>query len=511
MLSRSHSSSSSNSVKLAMGAIFSQSANSKASSQSALSPSMAMSFDGLGLKPRPLGLPCPTSESRAKLLQLLRANHLFYATLWNSRKFHNHTPHALISAYYLGADPVTLYRLYEYSSEDHDKWEEDSPAEITDDDWFEFVGNKQYERGFQDYFQEKITDSLSFDWRAIARQYFVCEKTPDGPANPKIMLESLFGGLLHPLIHLGYAMELDDWEVASEALTLTAVSYRDFNFNLLKLTPFDKKPTKGSTALEILKDVRADSAFDGLFDLPSEGKIDELIAQFSSELSEYANRLVIGKTSQDLINNLKELLGTSALILCATHRDSDAHKLPVYDFFLLHLFTATHATIEILENISLEGGVASHSLFSLELQYELVQKLWLFFLILYIIQLRPTINALRITNPCNTSVLPPTATEPTSPEYKDLNDGVWANIHHILFSPDTKKFDSHVIKATRGLLFASRYLDKSSLGLPETADNGVEFFTQAAYILAYSMQSQRFVGRASSTMDTLDIKETSKQ
>lgn len=480
-----------NSTNKTMGGIFSTPANTSSQSAEALAR-----FDGLGLKPRPLGLPLPTPQSRAKLSQLLRANHLFYATLWNNRRFHNHNVHALSSAYFLGADSTTLYNMYESLSERLAKWEEDSPAEVTDEDWFELVGNKAYERGFHDYFDEKITDSLSFDWRKIVREFVV---NPEGPSNPKLMLESMFGGLLHPLIHMGYAVELDDWEVASEALTLCAGCRADESRRLLKLTPFGEPKGKVNQLLDILKEIRNDSTFDGLYKLPSEGKIVELVANFPEKLSDYTNRFAIGSTHEELIANLKELFATAALILAATHRN-EATELPAYDFFLLHLFTATHAAIEIIDK-PLEG--AHDPILTVELEHDVIQNLWLTFVILYIIQMRPSIDITRITNPANRTTIPQSTGKLS--EFQDPNDAAWANIHKFLFPPECHDFDDHVIKAVRGFLFASRYLDNASLGLPETTKDGFDFFTQCAYIHAYSMQNQSLVGRERSKV-TLDIK-----
>lgn len=483
-----------------MGNLFSSYANSPSSAEA--SAALLAAFDGMALTPRPLGQPSPTSHSRAKVSQLLRANHLFYATLYNDRRFHNHTPHILISAYFLGATPSTLYKIYENATEDLAKWEEDSPAEVTDEDWHEFTGDKQYERGFQDFFQEKVTDSLSFDWRNVVREFLV---TPDGPDNPKVMVQGMLAGLLHPLIHLGYAVEFDDWEVATEALTLCAVSKENESFQLLDLTPFDEQATTTthkSSALDILKEIRNDPSYNGLYEHPSEGKIGDLVSQFPKQLSKYINQFSVGKTHEDLIANLKELLVASALILTCTHKD-DKTSLPAYDFFLLHLLTATHAAIEIFENPP-ANGVQHAPLLTTELEHEVVQKLWVSFVVLYIIQMRPSIEIARITSPANANVVP-SLTEGRFSKLRDPNDMAWANIDAFLFPPNATKFDSHVIKAVRALLFAGRYLDKSAYGLPETTEAGLELFTQAAFILALSMENQSLIGFTESPV-TLDIK-----
>lgn len=475
-----------------MGGIFSKEISTTGYSKDGIE-----SFDGLGLTPRPKGLPQPTIHSRAKLSQLLRANHLFYATLFNNRKFHNHTPHALISAYFLGATPEMLTRIYEEVSEDSAKWEEDSPAEVTDDDWFEFIGNKDYERGFHNFFHEKITEGSTFNWQAVVQEFLV---KPD-PHVAKLMMEGLVGGLLHPLIHLGYATEFDDWEVATEALTLCAVSRTDRNLGMLKLIPYGEKPAdKGKRALDILESVRNDTTFDGRFVTPSKGVTAKLVAEFPEVLSEYINQFTIGNTHDELIANLKELLATSALLTVASNKDET--ELPVYDFFIIHLFTATHAAIEIIDTPP--SNRSKKALLPVELEYVVVQSLWTSFVLLYIIQTRPSVKVERVTHTANADFVPSPADNFSATG--DINDAAWANIYEMLFSADAPKHEAHVLKVVRGLLFARAYLDKHDFDLPETSTAGLEFFTQAAYTFTYSMRrNPTLVGRPSSTQ-TLDIK-----
>ena len=49
----------------------------------------------------------------------------------------------LASAYFLGASAEHLQRIYDEDSLELDEWE-DSPQEITTDDWRDFLGDKAY-------------------------------------------------------------------------------------------------------------------------------------------------------------------------------------------------------------------------------------------------------------------------------------------------------------------------------------------------------------------------------
>ena len=98
--------------------------------------------------------------SRA-LKHLLRLNHVNNAILWNHRHFDNHTPHVsmafcffgsctadqspqiLCSSFLLGADEHMLHRIYESEASSLDPWA-DSPAEISTDDWRDYLGHREY-------------------------------------------------------------------------------------------------------------------------------------------------------------------------------------------------------------------------------------------------------------------------------------------------------------------------------------------------------------------------------
>lgn len=452
----------------------------------------AAAFDGLRLAPRPNGLPAPTPDSKTKLHQLFRANHQFFATLYNNRNFHNHVAHALGSAYFLGATPEMLYDIYEESTEPLAHWEEDSPAEVTDNDWFEFLGDKRYERGFQDYFQDKITDNKTYNWKEVYSEFVYDERAPGA------LVHALFGGLLHPLIHLGYAAEFNNWELASEAMTLAATGYQGYNLDLLNVVGFSKPAPGSERALDLLAAIRSDPAFDGHVS-SKPGQLDsksigDLVERYSEEITRYVNRYEVGKTPDALAENLTELLVTASLLLSATHRDLNSVDLklrvPQYDFFLLHLFTSAHAALEIFLN------PVTETLFTVELKYKIVQTLWTMFIVLYIAQKRPSVILKRVTEPANPDVLPDT----------DNVDRVWAKIYNILFVKP-ERYDSHVLKSVRGLLFTSRHVTKDQrarYGVPEKV-NGIEFFTLAAYTFAFSMSNQHFIGFERST-ETLDIK-----
>lgn len=324
------------------------------------------SIDGLGLKV-PYPIPRPTEESKTKLEQLIKANHSTFAVLFNHKKFHNHVPHYTVSSYFLGATPNHLTAGFEDAAKVLVPWEEDSPQEVTKDDWQDFIGNVAYERGFYDYFNDRMDDA-KWNWKSVAVKHF--KESP-------LLFDNLVSGLLHPLIHLGYAAEIDNAMVASEALNLAAIGNLD-------LSPV--RPTTSGTEEDILKivnDIHNDSRLDGIKDR-LDGRFDRvnLFKFFAPEVKEYAGKLKI----TDIKTTIKDLLRSSAFVFSCSHKDGN----PQYSFFLLHLLTASHALYEIVNHPHVGD------LFTQDQYHRLLQSMWIMFVVTYITEHRPLISRERV-------------------------------------------------------------------------------------------------------------------
>jgi hypothetical protein len=47
--------------------------------------------------------------------------------------------------------------------------------EITDDDWYEYIGKVDYEVAYMNYFKDKIEDA-KFDWKSVVKRFLLDEK-----------------------------------------------------------------------------------------------------------------------------------------------------------------------------------------------------------------------------------------------------------------------------------------------------------------------------------------------
>ncbi|KAF8476867.1 hypothetical protein BDZ91DRAFT_687805 [Kalaharituber pfeilii] len=308
----------------------------------------------------------PQKKRDRALIHLLRLNHHSHSVLYSGYKefkLHNHCPHALCSAYLLGADEQQLHEIYEQVDKELESWK-DSPCEVTETDWRDYLGDHRYQRAYLDFFEDELVRQC-YDWKKVLLDFMMQGEKP--------LVNSLICGLGHPLIHFGYAIELNSREVAMEALTMAATSY-DF---LSKYTNSQIHPatdTSSTNPLDILNRVREDIRFDGLCDAPGQHNQSILFKDREDVIVDYCNQLNINGIA---IETLLELLTKLSLtILTTTHKPGN----PQYDLFICHAVTASYATRTVLPILP----ASSHR--------TLLRNLWFFILFVYLTQKRPSIK-----------------------------------------------------------------------------------------------------------------------
>ncbi|KAL2865740.1 questin oxidase family protein [Aspergillus lucknowensis] len=312
-----------------------------------------------------------TKPARA-LKHLLKLNHGNYAILWNERKFHNHAPHSLCSAFLLGASADDLNRLYEAESKQLDPWV-DSPGEISTFDWRDFLGKREYERAFVDFFEDELV-RRGYDWKKVVFQYLFSGKEP--------LFNALTSDLGHPLIHLAYAFEVSSREVAMEALSLTAVCYGQPHKYLDDPSYSKAQPSYTSTSpLDILSKVRVDRRLHNLFSTPGDHNFEIIFRDAEAVILDHWNAWRIEPTNA--MKAFRESQETAVALLTAslpTTKRSTGDADAKYDFFFVHVLTTVHAVRVLLPAIPLK------------FQIPLLRQWWLMTLAMYIGQLRPQIK-----------------------------------------------------------------------------------------------------------------------
>lgn len=367
-------------------------------------------IDGLGYSPS-FAFNGASEKSKLKVEQLIRANNHNYGFLFNNRKFHNHCPHHLVSAFFLGATPEQLTAIFEKEANDLTPWSDENDSELLDSDWKTFLGNRNYEHEFFNFFSDKVNDSRR-GWKPVARHFL----------NDEGLVRGLMGGLVHPAIHLGYAVEVDSPEIAIEALAMICTEYLEIGSNV---------PTKSEQYItndpyEIIDRIRNDDTLNGKLSENVSLSTSENLKRFNAHVTQYTNEL---EFNDDVKLMLDKFLHLATGIFAATYKDNEE---PVFDFFLLHLLTGTHSLAEIL----LTPG---EKLISQQHTQALLRDLWIIYIVLYISGLRPLVKLERITKIEITSV-----------------EAAWnETINLALTGPH--RFDSHYVKAIRALLFAQEF------------------------------------------------------
>ncbi|CAF3261454.1 unnamed protein product [Rotaria socialis] len=305
--------------------------------------------------------------SRTVLDKLLTDSYARYQVL-DHRGFHTHTAHHLASLRCLGASDERLEQLAKIMCEENAPYEP-SPHEITSANWRQSLGDERFCKAYRDFFDQQLKTSGD-KW---------CEKFLEllNDHKPEPLINSLVSGLAHPLIHVGYALELNSREVASEALTLSAVGYNYHHEIIDKL----KAPKAGSKSFqEIFNNLRADDRLP-LFDAPGVGNLEATVKESVDIVLSYFDQWQIN--TNNLEKTIEDLFDFSVYLYGATHKPDQID----FDFFLLHLLTSMHAIRMIYVHLN---------------EQQLPENiLWQFFYIanmIYISQCRPKIDKGLIDN-----------------------------------------------------------------------------------------------------------------
>ncbi|KAL4926980.1 questin oxidase family protein [Aspergillus undulatus] len=321
--------------------------------------------------------PCETVEietahekAARTLKHLLKLNHANYAILWNERKFHNHSPHSLSSFFLLGADTNDLNRLYEAELKPLEGWA-DSPGEISTYDWRDYLGKREYQRAYVDFFEDELV-RYSYDWKKVVFKYLFEGKEP--------LFNALTSDLGHPLIHIAYAFEISSREVAMEALSLASVCYSSTHKYLDDPSYSQAEASYSSfSPIEVISKVRADKRLANLFTAPGDHNIDIVFRDAEATILDHWNAWKIPHNTADAMSSLRESQELATALLTAT-LDPTKNPDAKYDFFFVHVLTTSHAIRVLLP------------LIPAQFQIPLVRQWWLLTLAVYIGQLRPEID-----------------------------------------------------------------------------------------------------------------------
>ncbi|KAF7325074.1 hypothetical protein MKEN_00550100 [Mycena kentingensis (nom. inval.)] len=334
------------------------------------------------LKQGLVNLPGSTPHSAALTAKLLHKSFETHHCFFNDEFFHDHLSHHILSLYDLGASAEAIQKTYDFHSSYlrplfHGN-KEQKVGRVTEANWHETLGETRADlyADYLSFFSERIAkDGV----RAVLEKYLF---TPEANGNGILMLTRFFGGVLHPIIQVGYGVEFGQDYIVAQGLSLTAITspqgsvvMEPAGLSDIPATTNSSPESPGPTLLTLLHEFSTDpsltfipfpgpfnggASFAGLIkwvrDHPAHGtRIRALFAKWRFAF-----------TPEDFERKVDECMWAAALILGGTTPAArlSAGKGPRMDFFLMHVLTSAltlRPLIRVLESPVAQGAAADGS------------------------------------------------------------------------------------------------------------------------------------------------------
>ncbi|QUC18887.1 uncharacterized protein UV8b_03128 [Ustilaginoidea virens] len=280
-----------------------------------------------------------TEEAASKVSELLQEDLQKHHTFFNDSGFHNHLAHQLLTLYGTGAAPSTLQAAYDANRTYQlaAKPVRDSVVALLQD-WPanapSFLGRGDHYPDFLSHFQREIERR---GWQAVVEEH-LCRDTPQS----RDMVQRLFSGIAHPMIHLAYGLEWEQPALVAAGLAQAAVHPNrlgEFFDKVDKATATAAPAPSRRSLAEVCEAVRADHP-----DLVATATFNDdnplyngVLGTGLQEAVELAATLTVGE--DDVDERTAELLHLNAYVAAAAAAGHPPH-LPKFDFFLLHSLTS---------------------------------------------------------------------------------------------------------------------------------------------------------------------------
>jgi hypothetical protein len=245
------------------------------------------------------------------------------------------------------------------------------------------LSSPRYQRAFIDFFEDQLV-ATQYSLRELLDEYLFGGKEPliNGLISGREQQSYLACGttntpvVAHPLIHLGYAYELESKTVAIEALALGACFYGSLHKYIddpkyTKPSPYCGGNGSALDLITLLDKVREDKRFDGLYDHGS-GDISKVLEEREEAFLEYWNGWEISNPTKQF----QEAQSVAVAMLMETGSPGKGK----FDFFFVHVLTSSHAIRILLPLVPAKFHI------------NLLRQWWLFTLAVYIAQTRPRVE-----------------------------------------------------------------------------------------------------------------------
>ncbi|CAK5283035.1 unnamed protein product [Mycena citricolor] len=378
-----------------------------------------------------------TPEATKKLQELLIRDGKEHHCFFNDRGFHNHLPHHLIAACDMGASPKLLEEIYELEARDQRPVGEPGPP-LDDVRWTSRLGDRSAYATYLVFFKEKIA---KYGVTKTLEDYLM---SPDANFNGASMFGRLFGGALHPIIHIGFGVELGLDSLVAQGLAMCAGTEGNFSSVVADhwstaMPKVPEVPTKGVTLFSILRQVYESPELTPTLPYVPNDAIGTGFYKISdSPIHTHALRNLYSKWSIDttlegaafdaeISKRIEEAYWQAMLLTAGVGRTGHGPRI---DFFLMHAITSAIVLPRLLDALPQK----LHKVQMLQ-GFARACAVW------GIARGRPHINASLLMSypalPAPASLKTSTAADPWAP----------------IITTGLDHFDSHVVKTIRGLYY----------------------------------------------------------
>ncbi|QSS58208.1 hypothetical protein I7I51_07631 [Histoplasma capsulatum] len=244
------------------------------------------------------------ADSAKKVSETLQADLERYHIFFNTKGFHNHLAHHILSAYALGASADLLQQIFDRAAAYQ------LPSRPVD---------------------EAIRQIEKRGMEVVVNEYlFAADKLADD------MLVRLFAGLIHPFIQLGFGVEFNQPAIVAEALAETAVHESNLTFLLPAEEAAGGVGKEGKKSLvHLQQEIRSNTQIRKAVRWEDVNKIDGMLARALDEIIKITSQFSVGPDQLEL--KLAELLNAVAYFAGAAQRPQKRVK---FDFFYMHCVTS---------------------------------------------------------------------------------------------------------------------------------------------------------------------------
>lgn len=295
-----------------------------------------------------------TEESTRVCAELILKDAEEHHVFFNDKGFHNHLIHQVVADWSMGATPSRLRDIFDKLKP---TMRDAGPKGIAEDfDYVKCLGKEEYYQSYFAFFKQQVSERGIKD--TVQHYIFRSEGS---------MLVRLVSGAYHPMIHLGYGVELACPTLVAEGLAQCAVHgpsaralFPEGVQMLRALRIYEqagdkKQPAK--TALDLASKLREDSRLDDAITFDESPKFKKLLAKSKpvDVILEYVDAWRIESHDHDhLVAKAGELMALGAAVYAGPQRREKAACL---DFFLMHALTSSLFLPAYVELLAPEDSV----------------------------------------------------------------------------------------------------------------------------------------------------------